>query len=605
MSSSYDITLIRNFSIIAHIDHGKSTLADRLLELSSVTDKRTKKDQILDTMDIERERGITIKSNSVTFRHTAKSDGKTYTYNLIDTPGHVDFSYEVSRSLAACEGVLLIVDATQGVEAQTLANLYLAMEHDLKIIPVINKIDLPAADIPGTLNLIENSLGLDPEEAIPVSAKTGENVSDVLEAIARLIPPPSGKSTDPVRGLIYDAYYDSYAGAVMKVRMFDGTLKKHDRIQMMSTGKEFQVTELGISTLKNIPGEALHAGEVGYVIAGIKSVEDTRVGDTVTVSGRKADTPLPGYQDVKPMVYSGLFPVNGEDYELLKDAILKLKMNDAALMFDPETSLALGFGFRVGYLGLLHMEIVQERLEREFKLDLLNTAPSVKYIVRLIGGEEYEIHNPSEWPEPTKIEEMLEPYVKVNILTPQTYLGALITLLQEKRGEQDNLIYMDDGKVQMIYSIPLSEIIYEFYDRLKSVSRGYASMDYEISDYRPSKLVKVDILINGDPVDALAMVVHHSRAEERGRSLIENLKNLIPKHQFQIPLQAAIGARVIARENISALRKNVTAKCYGGDISRKRKLLEKQKEGKKRMKQIGSVEIPQDAFLALLKSEKK
>ena len=602
---SVPISRIRNFSIIAHIDHGKSTLADRLLELAHVTDSRTKKAQILDTMDIERERGITIKSNSATFPFVSKADGQTYTYNLIDTPGHVDFSYEVSRSLAACEGVLLIVDATQGVEAQTIANLYLAMENDLTVIPVINKIDLPAADIPRCLHLIEHTLGLDPTMAIPVSAKTGLNVEDVLEAIARHIPAPTGNPKDPLRALIYDSYYDSYAGAVMKVRVFDGTLKKQDRILLMSTGKEFTVTELGTAALQNHPKTSISCGEVGYVIAGIKTVEDTRVGDTVTLANHPAVEALHGYVDVKPMVFSGLFPVNGEDFDLLKEAIQKLKLNDAALVFETESSAALGFGFRVGYLGLLHMEIVQERLEREFGIDLLNTAPSVQYRITTTKGELVEIDNPSKWPDPTTIQSMEEPYVRVNIMTPQEYLGMVITLLQEKRGEQEDMIYMDDGKIQLVYAIPLSELIFEFYDRLKSISRGYASMDYELTGFRESKLVKVDVLVNGEPVDALAVIVHKSRAEDRGRVLIDRLKELIPRHQFQIPLQAVVGSKVIARENISALRKNVTAKCYGGDISRKRKLLEKQKEGKKRMKMVGSVEIPQEAFLAILKTENK
>ncbi len=594
---------IRNFSIIAHIDHGKSTLADRLLELTRVTDARTKRDQIMDTMDIERERGITIKSNSASFLYTAEFDGNTYIYNLIDTPGHVDFSYEVSRSLAACEGVLLIVDATQGVEAQTLANLYLAMEADLTIIPVINKIDLPAADIERTRKLIDHSLGLDPDEAIPVSGKTGENVQAILEAIAQKIPAPGGEVDAPLRALIYDSYYDSYAGAVMKVRVFDGSVQKQDRIHVMSTGREFTVTELGITTIVNKPGKALYAGEVGYIIAGIKSVEDTPVGDTVTLADKRAVKALPGYQEAKPMVFAGLFPVNGEDYPALKDAIMKLKLNDAALVFEPESSPALGFGFRVGYLGLLHLEIVQERLSREFDLALISTAPTVKYHVVTTKGEEMEIDNPSRWPAPVTIEKMTEPFVKASIMTPQDYLGNVMNLLQEKRGVQENIIYLEDGKIQLIYAVPLAELIFEFYDKLKSCSRGYASLDYELGPYRESQLVKVDILVNAQPVDALAMIVHRSTAEHRGRMLIEKLKELIPRHQFQIPLQAAIGAKVIARENISALRKNVTAKCYGGDISRKRKLLEKQKEGKKKMKSIGNVDIPQEAFLAVLKTD--
>ncbi|MEQ8353441.1 MAG: translation elongation factor 4 [Leptospiraceae bacterium] len=597
-----DARYIRNFSIIAHIDHGKSTLADRLLELGHITNDRTRKEQILDSMDIERERGITIKSNSATFDFIAL-DGNTYTLNLIDTPGHVDFSYEVSRSLAACEGVLLVVDATQGVEAQTLANLYLAMEHDLEIIPVINKIDLPAANVDRCLELIEKSLGLDRERAIPVSAKTGENVQNVLEAIVKYIPAPVADLDAPLRALIHDSIYDSYNGAVMKVRVFDGKMRKGDRIYIMGTDKEFMVTDLGINTIVPVKRDTLQAGEVGYVIAGIKSVEDTRVGDTVTMASRKATQALPGYQEAKPMVFSGLFPVMGDDFEQLKDALHKLKLNDAALIFEQENSMALGFGFRVGYLGLLHMEIVQERLEREFGLDLINTAPSVKNRITDTKGKIIYIDNPSNWPDPTKYDKKEEPYVKATILTPQDYMGNLIGLLQEKRGIQNNILYLEDGKVQLLYDIPLAEVIYEFYDRLKSISRGYASLDYELADYRESDLVKVDILVNGEPVDALAMIVHRSVADARGRQFVERLKALIPRHQFQIPLQAAIGAKVIARENISALKKNVTAKCYGGDISRKRKLLEKQKEGKKRMKQIGSVEIPQDAFLALLKTE--
>ncbi|MDH5656057.1 MAG: translation elongation factor 4 [Spirochaetia bacterium] len=599
-----DIERIRNFSIIAHIDHGKSTLADRILSLAQITNARTEKAQILDSMDIERERGITIKMNSATFDYKAEFDGNLYRFNLIDTPGHVDFTYEVSRSLAACEGVILVVDASQGVEAQTLANLYLAMEADLRIIPVINKIDLPAADVPRCLSLIEKSLGLDPSEAIPVSAKTGENVKEVLESIAKLIPSPSGDKNAPLRAMIYDSYYDSYSGAVMKLRIKDGSLKKGEKIMFMSSGKTFIITELGTTAIVNNPCQTLSAGEVGYAIAGIKSVEDTRVGDTVTTASNPAKNALEGYREAKPMVFAGLFPVNGEDYPVLSDAIQKLKMNDSALLFEPESSLALGFGYRVGYLGLLHMEIVQERLEREFNLLLIHTAPSVKYRYYDPSGEMHEIDNPAMWPDnPLKVTSMEEPFVKITILTPSEYLGNILALLQEKRGEQENLIYLDDGKIQILYSMPLSELIFEFYDKLKSCSRGYASLDYELSEYRKTSLVKVDILVNAEPVDALAMIVHKSRADMRGRQLIDKLKELIPRHQFQIPLQAAVGAKVIARENISALRKNVTAKCYGGDISRKRKLLEKQKEGKKRMKQIGSVEIPQEAFLALLKTD--
>ena len=599
---SVDQKLIRNFSIIAHIDHGKSTLADRILGLGGVTNARTSKDQILDSMDIERERGITIKMNSATFNYKTM-DGITYIYNLIDTPGHVDFTYEVSRSLAACEGVLLVVDASQGVEAQTLANLYLAMEANLRIIPVINKIDLPAADVPRCLDLIEKTLGLDPTEAIAVSAKTGLNVPAILEFIAKLIPAPSGDLNAPLRAMIYDSYYDSYCGAVMKVRIVDGILRKGDRVSFMSHPRDYQVTEVGITAITNFPKDELAAGEVGFVIAGIKSVEDTRVGDTVTLTSRPASVALPGYRDAKPMVFAGLFPVNGEDYPQLKDAIVKLKMNDAALTFEPETSNALGFGYRVGYLGLLHMEIVQERLEREFNLALINSAPSVKYRITFTNGTVEEIDNPANWPDPQRIEKMEEPYVHANVLTPPEYVGNILALFQDKRGIQENMIYLADGKVQLIYAMPLSELIFEFYDKLKSCSRGYASLDYEPHEYRESDLVKVDILVNAEPVDALAMIVHRGRADMRGRHLVDKLKELIPRQQFQIPLQAAVGAKVIARENISALRKNVTAKCYGGDITRKKKLLEKQKEGKKRMKQIGSVEIPQEAFLALLKTD--
>lgn len=596
-----DLSLIRNFSIIAHIDHGKSTLADRLLELTHVVDERTKKDQILDNMDIERERGITIKLNSATFEYKSKN-GKTYIYNLIDTPGHVDFTYEVSRSLAACEGVLLVIDASQGIEAQTLANYYLALENNLEIIPVINKIDLPAANVEKCLEQIEKTLGLDPKKAIPISAKTGQNVELVLEAIKDYIPPPKGNINTPLQALIFDSFYNSYYGAVMKVRVFEGMIKKGDTILLMSNQKEFVVTELGIQRLKMIPKNELQTGEVGYIIAGIKSVEDTRVGDTVTLANYRAEKPLPGYKEIKPMVFAGLFPIDSEQYEDLKDAIAKLKLNDASLVYESETSVALGHGFRVGYLGLLHMEIVQERLEREFGLNLLHTSPSVKYRITLTDNTVKYISNPAEWPDPSKILKKEEPYTKVNIITPSEYIGNIINLLQEKRGQQENMLYIDETKIQIIYLLPLSELIFEFYDRLKSVSRGYASLDYEFYDYIESDLVKIDILVNGEPVDALAMITHKSKAYERGKIVIEKLKHLIPRHQFQIPLQAAIGSKIIARENISALRKNVLAKCYGGDITRKRKLLEKQKEGKKRMKMIGSVEIPQEAFLSLLKT---
>lgn len=595
--------LVRNFSIIAHIDHGKSTLADRILELAQVTDARTQKDQVLDSMELERERGITIKSNSVSFQWKRRSDGKEYLYNLIDTPGHVDFTYEVSRSLAACEGALLLVDASQGIEAQTLSNLYLAMENQLSILPVINKIDLPSADINRTRNLIQESLGLDPELAIPVSARTGENVIELLDRIADIIPPPQGNSQAPLRALVYDSYYDSFAGAVMKIRIFDGSLKNRDKIQMMSTGRKFQTNEIGISSLCNQPVPELKTGEVGYVIAGIKTIEDTRVGDTVTNADDPSDDPLPGYREACPMVFAGLFPIQGDDFENFKDAMDRLKLNDSSLSFEQESSPALGFGLRVGYLGLLHMEIIQERLRREFHLDLLSTAPSVCYRLYDTKGKELLIDNPSRWPDSTQITRMEEPMAKAVIITPQSYLGKIFALLQEKRGIQLNISYLANQRVELMYHIPLAELIFEFYDRLKSCSSGFASLDYESAGFSENTLVKLDILVNGEPVDALASIVHKSQAEQRGRRLIERLKDLIPRHQFQIPIQASIGSKVIARENISPLRKNVTAKCYGGDITRKRKLLEKQKEGKRKMKQIGRVDIPQEAFLAVLKRD--
>ncbi|MGJ4717513.1 translation elongation factor 4 [Leptospira interrogans] len=592
---------MRNFSIIAHIDHGKSTLADRLLEIGQVTNDRTKKDQILDSMDIERERGITIKANNATFDYLAE-DGNTYIMNLLDTPGHVDFTYEVSRSLKACEGVLLIVDASQGVEAQTLANLYLAMEQDLEILPVMNKIDLPAADVEKTKIQIEESLGLDPQKAVAISAKTGLNVKEVLEQITKQIPSPKGNSNAPLKALVYDSYFDPYMGVVIKIRIFDGRIKKGDRILMMSTGKDFTVNEVGINRINLTPKESLETGEVGYIIAGIKKVSDAKTGDTVTLFSNPTKESVPGYKEAKPMVFAGLFPINGEQFDELVDAIEKLKLNDAALVFEKESSIALGFGFRVGYLGLLHMEIVQERLEREFNLDLITTAPSVKYIIRSKNGEVEEIDNPSRFPEPITIESTEEPYVKATVITPNEYVGNIMSLAMDKRGIQLDTVYLTQDKVQLTYEIPLAELIFEFYDKLKSFTRGYASLDYEPSGYKASQLVKMDILVNGEPVDALSMIVHRSKAEQRGREIIEKLKDLIPRHQFMIPLQAAVGGKILARESISALRKNVTAKCYGGDITRKKKLLEKQKEGKKRMKQIGNVEIPQEAFLAVLKT---
>ncbi|EJO68079.1 translation elongation factor 4 [Leptospira kirschneri] len=592
---------IRNFSIIAHIDHGKSTLADRLLEIGQVTNDRTKKDQILDSMDIERERGITIKANNATFDYFAE-DGNTYIMNLLDTPGHVDFTYEVSRSLKACEGVLLIVDASQGVEAQTLANLYLAMEQNLEILPVMNKIDLPAADVEKTKIQIEESLGLDPQKAVAISAKTGLNVKEVLEQITKQIPPPKGDSNAPLKALVYDSYFDPYMGVVIKIRVFDGRIKKGDRIMMMSTGKDFTVNEVGINRINLTPKESLETGEVGYIIAGIKKVSDAKTGDTVTLFSNPTKESVPGYKEAKPMVFAGLFPINGEQFDELVDAIEKLKLNDAALVFEKESSVALGFGFRVGYLGLLHMEIVQERLEREFNLDLITTAPSVKYIIRKKSGEVEEIDNPSSFPEPITIESTEEPYVKATVITPNEYVGNIMSLAMDKRGIQLDTVYITQDKVQLTYEIPLAELIFEFYDKLKSFTRGYASLDYEPSGYKASQLVKMDILVNGEPVDALSMIVHRTKAEQRGREIIEKLKDLIPRHQFMIPIQAAVGGKILARESISALRKNVTAKCYGGDITRKKKLLEKQKEGKKRMKQIGNVEIPQEAFLAVLKT---
>ena len=591
----------RNFSIIAHVDHGKSTLADRLLEIGLVTDQRTKKDQILDSMDIERERGITIKANNASFDYHAK-DGNIYHLNLIDTPGHVDFTYEVSRSLAACEGVLLIVDASQGVEAQTLANLYLAMDLDLRIIPVINKIDLPSADIDKCKLMIEESLGLNPDEAIPISAKTGLNVQDVLEAICYLLPPPVGDVEAPLKALIYDSYFDTYMGVGAKVRLYDGKLRKGEMIHMMNIGRQFTVTEVGINRLSMVPCEELQAGDVGYVVAGMKKMGDAKTGDTITHANRQTAEDVKGFKDAKPMVFAGLFPINGEDFDALVDAIEKLKLNDSALTFERENSAALGFGFRVGYLGLLHMEIVQERLEREFNLALITTAPSVKFRITTTKDDVIEVDNPSKWPDPILIGKSEEPFVKATIIAPESYVGNIMSLVIEKRGIHMDTVYLSKDKLQLTYELPLAELIFEFYDKLKSYTKGYASLDYEEVGYRDSKLVRMDILVNGEPVDALSSIVHKSKAEERGRVIIEKLKDLIPRHQFMIPLQAAIGSKVVARESISALRKNVTAKCYGGDISRKKKLLEKQKEGKKRMKQIGNVEIPQEAFLSILKT---
>ncbi len=591
---------IRNFSIIAHIDHGKSTLADRLLEFGNLVNARNQKDQILDSMDIERERGITIKSNSASFHYSM--DGGKYLFNLIDTPGHVDFSFEVSRSLAACEGVLLLIDASQGIQAQTLANFYLALESDLYIMPVINKIDLPSANIEKVKMQIDKSLGLDPKTSVAVSAKSGLGVDELMRQIVLQIPPPKPAQKSHLRALLFDAYYDSYRGVVGKIRVMDGTLHKNDHIRFMRKKSDYVVTEVGVAQLTLLPTPSLESGEVGYMVTGIKNVSEVMLGDTLTTVNDGAQEALLSYRDIKPMVFSGLYPVNGEDYELLKEAIEKLALNDAALSYEPETSEALGSGFRVGYLGMLHMEIVQERLEREFGVILLTTAPSVKYHVYPLHGEKMVIDNPAHFPDFSVIDRIEEPYVKVNIITPEEFLGNILNLLQEKRGENNAITYLDPTTVQIVYLIPLAEMIFEFYDRLKSVSKGYASLDYEFAEYRPSNLVKLDILVHHNKVDALSMIVYADFAERRGREVIAALKDKISRHQFQIALQASVGSRVLARENISALRKNVIAKCYGGDISRKRKLLEKQKAGKKRMKMVGAVEIPQEAFLSALKS---
>ncbi len=595
-----DLRLIRNFSIIAHIDHGKSTLADRIIERCHLVDPRNQKSQLLDTMDIERERGITIKSNAITLNYNSK-DGNIYTFNLIDTPGHVDFTYEVSRALTSCEGVLLVVDASQGVEAQTIANLYLAMENNLEILPVINKIDMPSADIERTKDSIDRTLGLDPETAVPVSAKEGIGIDDLLEKLIQVIPPPTGTPEEPLTALIFDSFFDKYLGVIMKVRVFSGNVRKDDIITMYATGKEYQVSDVGVFRLSLEKRDMLGPGEVGYIVAGIKSVTDTKIGDTVTLSSNPCPKPLKGFRDVKPMVFAGLYPMYSDDYENLKDSLHKLKLNDASFIFEPDNSYALGFGFRCGYLGLLHMEIIQERLEREFDLALVTTAPSVEYHINLNNGEKLVIDNPVKLPEPGTIASIEEPYVDAVIVTPKEFVGNIMALVTQSRGIHKNMQYIDTNRVQLAYDLPLSEIVFNFYDKLKSCSRGYASFDYEIRDFRPAKMVKVDILVNAEPVDALSFIVHEDKARDRGKDIIEKLKDIIPKHQFKIPLQAAIGAAIIARENISAMRKDVTAKCYGGDISRKRKLLEKQKEGKKRMKQIGSVEVPQEAFMSILK----
>ncbi|HHY82161.1 MAG TPA: elongation factor 4 [Clostridiales bacterium] len=591
---------IRNFCIIAHIDHGKSTLADRLMEMTGVLTEREMEEQMLDTMDLERERGITIKAQAV--RLIYKDDtGEEYILNLIDTPGHVDFTYEVSRSLAACEGAVLVVDASQGIEAQTLANVYLAMEHNLELVPVINKIDLPSAQPDMVKREIEDVLGLDAGNAPLISAKNGIGIKEVLDSIVRLIPAPEGDVDAPLRALIFDSFYDSYRGVIAYVRVKEGSVKVGDRIRMMNTGKEFDVTEVGIFRPYLTPIDILQAGDVGYITASIKNVRDTRVGDTITSADRPASTPLPGYKKITPMVYSGIYPADGADYEDLRDALEKLQLNDASLMFEPETSVALGFGFRCGFLGLLHMEIIQERLEREYDLDLVTTAPSVIYRVRKKNGEELEIANPTNLPPAEQIEVMEEPVVKAQIMSPAEYVGPIMELCQERRGVYKQMEYIEETRIILTYELPLNEIIYDFFDALKSRTRGYASLDYEVIGYQASDLIKLDILLNGELVDALSLIVHRDKAYQRGRAIAEKLKEVIPRQMFEIPIQAAIGNKIIARETIKALRKDVLAKCYGGDITRKKKLLEKQKEGKKRMRQVGSVEVPQEAFMAVLK----
>ncbi len=593
---------IRNFCIIAHIDHGKSTIADRLIEYTGTLQKREMEAQVLDSMDLERERGITIKAQSVRILYKAH-DGEEYILNLIDTPGHVDFSYEVSRSLAACEGALLVVDAAQGVEAQTLANVYLALEHDLEIIPVINKIDLPSADPDRVKQEIEDIIGLDASEAVLCSAKSGIGIPDILEAIVNKVPAPPDKSDEPTRALIFDSRFDAYKGAIAYVRVKEGTIKAKDTIRMMHDQKDFDVTELGIFTPNLVPVQELPCGSVGCIAASIKNVGDCHVGDTVTLADNPAPEPLPGYRKAVSMVYCGLYPTESKDYENLRDALEKLQLNDAALEYEAETSLALGFGFRCGFLGLLHMDVIQERLEREYNLTLITTAPSVNYKVYKTNGEMIEVDNPAKLPPPTEIDYIEEPYVKATTIVPKDFVGTIMELSQDKRGEYQSMEYLDETRVSVVYHLPLSEIIYDYFDKLKSATKGYASLDYELIGYKQSPMVKMDILLNGEPVDALSIIVHKDRAATRGRALAEKLKELIPRQMFEIPIQAAVGTKIVARETVKAWRKDVLAKCYGGDISRKRKLLEKQKAGKKRMKAVGSVEIPQEAFMAILKVE--
>ncbi len=591
---------IRNFCIIAHIDHGKSTLADRLIESTGTVSQRDIVDQLLDTMDLERERGITIKSQAV--RMIYKKDGEEYELNLIDTPGHVDFTYEVSRSLAACEGAILVVDASQGIEAQTLANVYLAMDNDLEIIPVINKIDLPSARPDEIKTEIEDVLGIEAQNAPLISAKQGIGITEVLDAIVEKLPAPKGDPDAPLKALVFDSFYDNYKGAISYVRVFEGTVKAGMEIKFMSSGKAFDAVEVGVFAPELIPAKELKAGDVGYITASIKNVADTRVGDTITGAENPTTEALPGYKKITPMVYCGIYPADGAKYDDLRDALDKLQLNDASLIFDPEVSVALGFGFRCGFLGLLHMEIIQERLEREFDLDLVTTAPSVAYKVHLMSGEEMEIENPTNLPDPSTIDYMEEPVAEVSVMTPDEYVGAVMELCQDKRGTFKNMEYIEKTRVLLHYDVPLNEIIYDFFDQLKSKTRGYASMDYEVKGYEKSDLVKLDLLLNGDICDALSLIVHRDRAYPRGRAIAEKLKEVIPRQMFEIPIQAAIGGKIIARETVKAMRKDVLAKCYGGDISRKKKLLEKQKEGKKRMRQVGSVEVPSEAFMSVLKT---
>ncbi|CAG2151129.1 translation elongation factor 4 [Cupriavidus plantarum] len=594
---------IRNFSIIAHIDHGKSTLADRIIQLCGGLSDREMEAQVLDSMDIEKERGITIKAQTAALTYKARN-GEVYNLNLIDTPGHVDFSYEVSRSLSACEGALLVVDASQGVEAQTVANCYTAIELGVEVVPVLNKIDLPQADPANAIQEIEDVIGIDAQDATPCSAKTGQGVEDVIEALIAKVPPPEGDPTAPLQALIIDSWFDNYVGVVMLVRVVNGTLRTKDKVLLMATGAQHLVEQVGVFSPKSIQRDSLSAGQVGFVIAGIKELKSAKVGDTITTTTRKAEAPLPGFKEVKPQVFAGLYPVESNQYEALRESLEKLRLNDASLQFEPEVSQALGFGFRCGFLGLLHMEIVQERLEREFDMDLITTAPTVVYQVQLRDGSMVTVENPAKMPDPSKIEAILEPIVTVNLYMPQDYVGSVITLCTQKRGTQINMSY--HGKqVQLTYEIPMAEIVLDFFDRLKSVSRGYASMDYEFKEYRPSDVVKVDILINSDKVDALSVIVHRSNSQYRGREVAAKMREIIPRQMYDVAIQAAIGSNIIARENVKALRKNVLAKCYGGDISRKKKLLEKQKAGKKRMKQVGTVEIPQEAFLAILQVDDK